>query len=314
MSLTVVMYHYVRDLQKSAYPDIKGRTIEEFESQLDYIAASYTVCSTRQVVSAARGGDPLPENACVLTFDDGFVDHFEVVFPRLSARGMVGSFYPPVLPIEESKVLDVHKIHFILAAARDHRSILDELFGLLNPFRRDFDIPDDEALVRIHGEYSRFNSREVLVIKRLLQKGLPASVRAALLDVLFSRHVRCDEARFAKELYMDTVQLRHMAGNGMEIGGHGYTHAWLETLPRHEQEGEIRRTRAFLAKVLGHPPVEWVMSYPQGSYNALTLELLDEAGCALGLTIRPGVATDLSPPLELPRLDTNDIPLALDKC
>ena len=32
-ALTIVMYHYVRDLAGSRYPEIKGRTIEEFESE-----------------------------------------------------------------------------------------------------------------------------------------------------------------------------------------------------------------------------------------------------------------------------------------
>jgi hypothetical protein len=50
------------------------------------------------------------------------------------------------------------------------------------------------------------------------------------------------------------------------------------------------------------------MCYPFGAYTAETLALLPAAGCALGLTTRVGVAADLSEPLVLPRLDTNDVP------
>ena len=82
-ALTIVMYHYVRDLPRTRYPRIKGRTIEEFEGQLDYIQQHYTVTTTRAVVEASRGGRPLPPNACLLTFDDGFLDHYTTVFPRL---------------------------------------------------------------------------------------------------------------------------------------------------------------------------------------------------------------------------------------
>jgi len=40
----------------------------------------------RDVVDAVHGRRALPDHACALTFDDGFLDHFTVVFPRLVAR------------------------------------------------------------------------------------------------------------------------------------------------------------------------------------------------------------------------------------
>ena len=59
-TLTIVMYHYVRDLAHSRYPRIKGLSIEAFEGQLDYLTTHYTVCSMRQVLEAARGRGALP--------------------------------------------------------------------------------------------------------------------------------------------------------------------------------------------------------------------------------------------------------------
>ena len=40
--------------------------------------------------------------------------------------------------------------------------------------------------------------------------------------------------------------------------------------------------------------------------------LLAGAGCALGMTTRAGLVRDLRSPLELPRLDTNDLPKRRD--
>ena len=72
-SITIVMYHYVRDTARSRYPRIKSRTIEEFEGQLDYIERHYGVCTTRDLLDAIRGDRVLPPNACLLTFDDGLL-------------------------------------------------------------------------------------------------------------------------------------------------------------------------------------------------------------------------------------------------
>jgi hypothetical protein len=52
------------------------------------------------------------------------------------------------------------------------------------------------------------------------------------------------------------------------------------------------------------------MCFAYGSRDATTLRLLRESGCPLGLTTDVGVATTDDDPLQLPRLDTNDLPHA----
>jgi peptidoglycan/xylan/chitin deacetylase (PgdA/CDA1 family) len=132
MSLTIVMYHYVRDLVRSRYPGIKGRTLDEFKRQLDHIAGRYTVVTAQQVVAAIRGEEPIPENAAWLTFDDGYLDHYTNVFPLLFERGWQGSFFPPSQTVLDGKLLDVNKIHFILAAQPQSDAIIREIKASLD--------------------------------------------------------------------------------------------------------------------------------------------------------------------------------------
>ena len=307
-ALTVVMYHYVRDLGRSRYPGIKGLAVDAFEAQLDYIVATYRVCAARDVVAACRGERPLPPNACLLTFDDGFIDHFTNVFPRLVERGLTASFYPAVATVEGDTVLDTHKVHFILAATADHAKLARQVLDMVEDLRREHHLPPGPALYRRYAEPSRFDGPDVIFVKRALQRGLPEAVRTAIARRLFEEYVGVDEAVFARELYMDLTHLRCLVQHGMDVGGHGATHVWLDALSPDDQRREIDRTVGCLARVYGAGPVDWVMCYPFGGYNAVTLELLGAARCALGLTTRVGVATDLSRPLELPRLDTNDLP------
>lgn len=309
--LTIIMYHYVRDLPETRYPEIKGLLTEKFDGQLDYITKHYTVCSTRQVIAASRGETDLPKNACLLTFDDGFIDCYHTVFPRLEERKLAGSFYVPARAIEEHRVLDVHKIHFILAAVSDKRQLVDEIMAQLRKYRADYDLPTDQALYEKYATRSRHDGPDVVFIKKVLQRGLPENVRSGIVDRLFALYVSRDEGAFAAELYMDLSQLRCMQRHGMEIGGHGYRHVWLDSLSQSGQEEEISRTLDFLTKVSGSKPSDWVMCYPYGSYNDVTIELLEKAGCALGLTTRVGLA-ELSKPMEMSRLDTNDLPFSID--
>ena len=46
-----------------------------------------------------------------LTFDDGFIDHYEYVLPELVKNENIGNFFPSVYPIEHNRPLSAHLIH-----------------------------------------------------------------------------------------------------------------------------------------------------------------------------------------------------------
>ena len=305
------MYHYVRDLPRTRYPRIKGLLTSRFEGQLDYISRHYSVCSLSQVLKASRGEFELPANACVLSFDDGFLDHYETVFPILARRGVTGAFFPPARPIEEHRVLDVHKIHLILASTEDYAELCRDLFRRLAEYRNAYAIPEDDDLWKQHASANRFDPAEVVFFKRMLQWVLAAPLRSMVVDQLFASRITQDERAFASEFYMSVSQLREMAAAGMDIGGHGYNHVWLGTLTEADQAEEINRTVSFLKRITGRAPVDWAISYPYGSFNSDTIAVVSQMGCAIGLTTAVGLA-NITRPLELGRLDTNDLPVTGD--
>jgi peptidoglycan/xylan/chitin deacetylase (PgdA/CDA1 family) len=305
--LTIVMYHYVRDLPRTRFPGIKGLLTDHFEGQLDYISKTYSVCTLADVIAASRGQAELPHNACVLTFDDGLADHYQTVVPRLLDRGFKGAFFPSARPLEDHCVLEVHRIQFVLAATDDHTQLARELLNQVEPFRGSFAIPNEKELRERFESPNRFDPPETAFVKKMLQWVLPESVRSAVTTKLFQEYVSNDERGFAQELYMDISQLRAMLSAGMEIGGHGYNHRWLGKLSSNEQADEIQRTVNLLGSVAGRAPADWVMCYPFGSYNSETLQLVAGKGCACGVTTKVGLA-NISSPLELARFDTNDLP------
>jgi len=312
-TLTIVMYHYVRNLAGSRHPRIKGLSLEDFRRQLDYIAGHYDVVRMENVIAAVT--DPavtLPPRAALLTFDDGLSDHYTNVLPLLAERGWQGSFFPPARPISRRVVLDVHKIHFTLAAVDDAGVLVEALFGELDRRRGDWNLATNEAYWRRVARASRFDPAEVILIKRMLQRELPPALRAELTDALFGRFVTVDERAFAAELYLSTEQLREMVQRGMYVGNHGATHRWLDTLSPREQEDEIDESLALLREI-GAATERWVMCYPYGAHNDGLRRLLRARGCVLGLTTEVALADPTrDDPLALPRLDTNDLPRSVE--
>ncbi|MDN3555236.1 polysaccharide deacetylase family protein [Halomonas maura] len=306
--LTIVMYHYVRPLSGSRYPDLKAQEWEQFRGQLDFIQHHYHVVRMEEVIAATRGEVVLPDNSLLLTFDDGYLDHYTYVLPLLVSRGIQGSFFPPVCAVRGERVLDVNKIHFTLASGAHPQQLIDVIFATLDAHRAEYGLPSNEEAFETYCREGRYDHPQVTFIKRILQKGLPKALREPLLDGLFRQFVSDDERGFAGELYLNEDHLREMYAAGMWIGSHGDTHRWLNTLSVQEQRHEIDASLDFLAGV-GVSVSDWVMCYPFGGYDDSLLEILQERDCALGLTVNVGVANlNQHKSLVLPRLDTNDLP------
>lgn len=307
--LTVVTYHFVRDLKHTRWPEIKGLLFSDFVEQIAFMQKHYNIIMIQDLLAAldSRGAD-VPPRPLVLTFDDGYIDHFINVFPILDDAGVQGCFFPPAKAILENQVLDVNKIHFILASVTDKSLIIGSIFKMMDEYRSVWKLRANKDYYREYAVANRFDSAEVIFIKRILQRGLPKHVRQEFVDKLFKQYVSEDEGSFSRELYMTDDQLKCMARNGMYVGSHGFSHEWLDTLSREDQIEEIDLSLRFLASIGGNTN-DWVMSYPYGAYNDSLVEVLRQKGCKAAFTTEQRLVTlDKDNRLILPRLDTNDLP------
>ena len=302
----IVMYHYVRPIKGSLYPKIKGLELDGFKRQLDYLSERFKFITAEEVINVVKNGKSLPKNSCWLTFDDGYKDHFSYVLPELLKRGIQGSFFPPVMPIMENKMLNVNSIHFILANA----SSIDKLICDLN--KECLDLGHSEEEIRnLWDEYaipSRYDPKEVIYFKRLLQHALPDSSSNKITSRLFSKYVGINQTDFAQNLYMSPSEVRALVKAGMYVGSHGANHLWLSKEEKYSQKKEINKSLEFLSS-MGARTFDWIMCYPYGDYNKDTIDLLIKSDCAVGLTIKVAKADlKVHHPLELPRFDTNNFP------
>ncbi|WP_371478223.1 polysaccharide deacetylase family protein [Kitasatospora sp. NBC_00315] len=89
----VFVYHSVSD-HPAPWSAPRAVTRRAFADQLDRLAAAgRTVIPLRRLVSAVRGGVTLPDDAAVLTFDDGYEDFYWTTAPILSERGLPATVY-----------------------------------------------------------------------------------------------------------------------------------------------------------------------------------------------------------------------------
>ena len=308
--LYISMYHYVRDLSHSRYPEIRGLATELFRQQLSFFRDNFNVVRMEDVLESLDTGRALPDRAMLLTFDDGYIDHYLTVLPILRSFGMQGSFFIPGRTFTEHALLDVNKVHFVLASAGDPAGLTEEIRRMYPEYRGEGE-PSFEELYDRYAVASRFDDKDTIFCKRVLQTGLPEAVRNSMTSRLFERYVGIDEESFARELYMEPGQMKLMRDEGMFFGLHGYDHYWLGNLDRASMEADIDRALEVMEPFINK--TAWVMNYPYGSYNAETIEAIRKRGCVLGLTTRVDAAVwDDGNRAEarfiLPRFDCNDFP------
>ncbi len=306
-SVMFVMYHYVRDIEDSRYPLIKGLSTVDFIKQIEYLHKMYRIISMEEVIYSIDNNRTLPNNSVVLTFDDGYIDHYLNVFPVLDRLGIQGSFFIPVRPVVERIVLNDHKIQFILSSSDDSMSVINDIKNLLK--KNSYFIDDFDNYYKKIAISSSYDSGDIIFIKRMLQTELPEDIRNKIVDKLFDKYVGVKESVFSKELYVNEEQVNHMRRNNMHIGIHGYNHYWWSKIDRVQLEKEIDLSLDFISEI-GMDVDNWTACYPHGSYDKRVVDVLEEKGCKLALTVEDGVArVSQKSRFLLPRIDTTNIPI-----
>lgn len=96
IDVPILMYHYVSELPEDADAYRIDLTVSPvlFRQHLEYLRdVGYESIGLADLHLALLQGDPLPDRPIILTFDDGYIDHYRVVFPLLLEFGYRGTFF-----------------------------------------------------------------------------------------------------------------------------------------------------------------------------------------------------------------------------
>lgn len=314
LPLTIIMYHSVRDYNKTKYPEIRGLDISAFKGQLEYFAKHYTFISPQELIFAVTEKNyELTPNSIVLTFDDGLREHYQEVFPILSDLGISGIFFPPAKPVIEEIVLEVHKIHYILASLKDKSIISSEIIRFIDNNGEGYKLENSQFYINQWMKPGRWDTPEVHFVKRMLQLGLPEKARADLINNLFIKYVTEDESALSAEIYISQDELKEMKNAEMFIGAHGYEHDLMGNLPYHLLELDINKSLEFLDS-LGVSTENWIMCYPYASYNEVLIDIIKKKHCAIAMAINNELTyLGQDDPFLMSRLDTKYLPFKADE-
>ncbi|SUX05514.1 polysaccharide deacetylase family protein [Campylobacter lari] len=306
--MKVIMYHYVRNSNKK-FPYFRYLSVDSFKKQLDYFEKEFGFVDYEDFLELCDKSSDYKtfervKGKILLTFDDGFIDHFKFVMPELLKRDTFGLFFIPTGVYQRKKALDVHRIHYLIGryGGRDlikiANSLLDEnMLEKVDYFKEKTYTKQDND----------FYTSE---FKKLFNYYIKYEFRESFLDEIMLACDISDEEIFSN-LYMSENELKEMHDNGMILGSHSVDHLVFSKLKESEQITQIKHSFDFLENLLGKLSIK-SFCYPYGGYHTFTdftEKILTKYGCNFSFNVesRDTTLDDIkSRPQALPRYDCNE--------
>lgn len=252
--LLVLNYHRIGNAGESLFDRaLWSATQEDFDRQVQLLKRSCEVIGLDELPEVVR------ELECdrpslsghrfaMVTFDDGYLDNFELAFPVLKSHDVPGVFFITTGFIDESPLAWWDEISWMVRSTG--RESIDATAWLGD--RVVIDRPDCDV-----------------AIQSLLQHyyGLDASRSVEFLEFLAESTGAGRAPRSLSDgLWMSWNQVRQMRSEGMSLGAHTVTHPVLARQSVEQQSFEICESRLRLEQELGESIT--ALSYPVGRRDA----------------------------------------------
>lgn len=250
-SLLVLNYHRIGHEKDDPYdPGVFSATGEELDDQVSFLKRHRCLVTLDEALEFIEGNEKNKTRRCrvLITFDDGYLDNYEIAFPILRSHGAQGVFYLCSGLVGTGAVLWWDKIAFVVKTARQKK------FTIQYPGVLDVDIE---------------------------RNGIPDSIRAIL--AMYEQPGNLAPDRFLRELqevaqaedlpkesrrFLNWNEAEEMIQGGMAIGAHTHSHPRLSLLQEDEQRKELSLSRTILSEKL-RIQID-TLAYPFGSPTAFT--------------------------------------------
>lgn len=294
----VIMFHYVRPEKSNKLKFLNYFSLEKFCVFLDKEIVRLKLITPEAYLDSIINEKAIPENALLLSFDDGLYDHYKWVYPELHKRGIGAFFFINTEPLLQRDLLQVHKIHALsgLLGYRELRTQFMNKIGLAAEF--DINVFENAKAIDAYP----YDEPDIAGFKYGLNYILPKDVLMKVLNDLLNENFNFNE--LFNEFYLNESQIKEMYNNGMTIGYHGHSHKPFSGLTNAELQSELDIEYDFF-KSIGIEAR--CLSYPYGDTSAVNshnIEVVFNKGIQVAFMAEQSPAY---PKLQLPRIDCKEI-------
>jgi len=279
--IRVLMYHgVVEDNFKEKYWLHINK--EKFEWQINYLNKHYKVHDPFSFLSTLAKNDS-QEYLSLITFDDGLLNNYEVVFPLLRKYKIPAiCFVVPYLSQNNKMIWSYELYEWFL---NEHYEFLD--LGKFNLGQ--IHIPtSDNKRIKIANEFNK--KMKLMDIER----------RDKILSYIYQQYPVTNN-KDSPSLLMSIEQIKTLsASNLFFIGTHTNTHPALSILSDEEKDDEISGAiKILIDHEIQHLPM---FAYPSGIYDSATVNIINKLGIKAAFTTNDGLYSTIENNLEINRI------------
>jgi peptidoglycan/xylan/chitin deacetylase (PgdA/CDA1 family) len=270
--LLVLNYHRIGNPDDDSFdPSVFSATTDQFNDQISYLKRHGSLVTLEEALAFADGTMKDKSNRCriLITFDDGYLDNYDIAFPILRSHGAQGVFFLATSMVGSCHVPWWDHIAYLMRTARKRR------FSIRYPVDLVVDIERNGLTKSLQDILSLYKKPENADGPRFIRE-LGDATEGEDLPKTLRRFISWDEAR-------------EMCEGGMAIGSHTHSHQVLSQLDLKEQFEELSQSRSILKKQLGLDAD--VLAYPVGgraSFSDQTQLVARDVGYRAAFSFRGG--------------------------
>lgn len=267
-AVNIVAYHrVVADIAKAEREAIYGIVVsaETFRRHCKMLKNSFDVVSLETAAQFLDGSRRIEKPLAVITFDDGYLDFYEVAFPILRELGLPAVNFLPTDFIGGDKILAHDRVFWLIKLAKEKRISI----------RAALENAGIQTAAKISGETDSLAICDALV-------HLPNILREKVISEL-ERAIGENPVEYPREYeLLDWEQIETMHGENIDFGFHTANHVVLPLEDDAVLKTEIIAGKLELEKRLNKKVVSF--AYPNGAYDARIKRAVAEAGFEIAVT------------------------------
>lgn len=270
-NLLILMYHRIIP-DNSMDPFNLGMCVNTqlFEEQLIYLKNNYNIIKLSDIHSSMSAADNIPKNSIAITFDDGYVDNYEIALPILVKHNIPATM-------------------FITTGEYHHNENFwwDRLihsFNTTSHKKLNLNLTDLKLNKTLSLKPYRIRSSIVKLQELLWQLPIPS-----IITIINQIESLLDTEIPSYQLRVNSSQIKDIANAGIEIGAHTVTHPNLTILKEDDILSELLNSRTTLENITDKHV--YGFAFPGGRLNNNIINLICSAGYSYAVSTYRGVNT-----------------------
>jgi peptidoglycan/xylan/chitin deacetylase (PgdA/CDA1 family) len=272
-STIVLTYHRVLDAWAPALDYSQPGmvvTAPTFERQLAFLQQHFEIVPLGALLDEGDTGRPRRRPRCVITFDDGWRDNYDLAFPLLRERGIPATIFLTTDFIGTTRVFWHTELIYLLLHGTLARFLDSEL--ALASFPKTVRNALRRCVGRSRLACAADADTAVETIKTSCDDGMIRDLLDRLTRAADLRRPFLPERTF----FLDWDQVREMAANGFEIGSHGCSHRIMTRISTHDARRELLQSKAEIESRVGRAVRHF--AFPNEDANEALVGLVARAG------------------------------------